>query len=383
MKLQTKLAQVGINFDKRTGAISVPIYQSATFCHPALGESTGYDYSRTLNPTRQALEESVAQLEEGHKGFAYSSGMAAISCVLSLFKQGDHIIVSDDLYGGTYRLFDKVFKNFGLDVSYVPTEDILKIEGAITSNSKAIFVETPTNPLMKISNLKEISRLAKQHNLLVIVDNTFLTPYYQRPLSLGADIVVHSATKYLGGHNDVVAGIVVARSEQLAEKICFLQNSMGAILGPQDSWLLLRGIKTLGIRLEKQQQNALEIARWLQTQASVEKVYYPGLKEHQGHKILKEQATGFGAMISFTVKRQELVPQILRKVKVISFAESLGGVESLITFPAQQTHGDIPVEIRESLGITSSLLRLSVGIEDAEDLIGDLKQALEVYKGDN
>ncbi|UMZ74478.1 trans-sulfuration enzyme family protein [Natranaerofaba carboxydovora] len=377
LKLDTILARCGVNFDSKTGAISVPVYQSATFSHPSKGESTGYDYSRSLNPTREALEKTAAEIENASRAFAYSSGMAAITSILPLFRSNDHIIVSDDLYGGTYRLFDQVFSQFDLRVSYVPTDNLEEVEKNINKNTRAIFVETPTNPLMKITDLKAVNELAKSYDLMTIVDNTFLTPYFQKPIQLGADIVIHSATKYLGGHNDLVAGIVAVKDEKLGEKIEFLQNSIGAVLGPQDSWLLLRGLKTLGIRLDRQEQNAKEIAGWLDKHPLIEKVFYPGLPEHPGYEIMNKQAQGYGAMISFTVKDRSLVPKVLNKLNLISFAESLGGVESLITFPSEQTHGDIPKETREKIGITDELLRLSVGIEGVSDLIYDLEKALE------
>lgn len=375
--IMTELAQIG-NRKDHTGAISYPIYFSATFAHPELGKSSGFDYSRSGNPTRSVLEESIAQLEKGCRGFAFSSGMAAITTVLSLFKNGDHIIMTEDPYGGTYRLLEKVFLGFGISVSYVDTSSIKLIKEAILPETKVIFCETPTNPLMKVADIHRICQLAKQHRLITIFDNTFLSPYYQRPLELGADIVVHSATKFIGGHNDVVAGLVVVRQEELAERISFLQNTLGAILGPQDAWLLIRGMKTLGLRITCQQQNALQIAQWLVNHPLVEKVYYPGLPSHPGYEIQRSQASGFGAIISFTVKDKSAISSILKKVKVFSFAESLGGVESLITYPFVQTHADIPESVREHLGINERLLRISVGIENVQDLIDDLSDALDV-----
>ncbi|CEH31628.1 cystathionine gamma-synthase [Aneurinibacillus migulanus] len=376
MNMETLLVRAGMEKDNITGAISTPIYQSATFQHPELGISTGYDYSRTANPTRTALEEAIAALEGGTKGFAFSSGMAAITTVLFLFKPGDHLVVSEDLYGGTYRLLAQVFHELGITASFVDTSCIEKVEAAICPETRALFIETPTNPLMKITDLRRITDLAKARDLLLIVDNTFMTPYLQQPLACGADITLHSATKYLGGHNDTVAGLVAVREEELGERIGLLQNACGAILGPQDSWLILRGIKTLAVRLERQQQNALALAQWLQKHPEVEAVYYPGLPEHPGHHLASEQASGFGAMLSFSVRNSDLVPRILKNIKVITFAESLGGVESLITFPARQTHADIPEEVRAQLGITDRLLRLSVGIENIDDLLIDLEGAL-------
>lgn len=371
----TELAQLGNKIDP-TGAISFPIYHSSTYAHPELGKSTGYDYSRSANPTRTVLEKAIASLEGGCQGFAFSSGMAAITTVLSLFKSGDHLIVTEDLYGGTYRLFEQIFKEYGVSATYVDTSDLQLIRESIRPDTKAVFCETPTNPLMRIADIRGISQLAKAHGLLTIVDNTFLTPYLQRPLESGADIIVHSATKYLGGHNDVVAGLAVTNNEELASRLAFRQNALGAVLGPQDSWLLLRGLKTLGLRLDRQQQNSLEIASWLKNHSIVEKVYYPGLSDHPGHHTHFSQASGPGAMISFTLRKQEYIPVVLKKVQVISFAESLGGVESLITYPFIQTHADIPEKIRENLGINDRLLRLSVGIESLSDLIADLEQAL-------
>lgn len=375
MKLNTQLVRVGIGSDSKTGAISTPIYQSATFRHPALGQSTGFDYSRTQNPTRRILEEAIAALENGSDGFAFASGMAAITAVLMLFKTGDHIVVVEDCYGGTYRVLDKVFNNFGLKVSFVDATCVDEIRNSLMSSTRCILIETPTNPLMKIVDIRAIVAIAKQNELYVVVDNTFLTPYLQQPLKLGADIVVHSATKYLAGHNDIVCGLIVTRESQLGDRIRFIQNSTGGILGPNDSWLLIRGMKTLALRMDRHCQNAQKLAVWLQEQEQVETVYYPGLPHHPGRSLQDQQATGYGGMLSFTVREQSLVPQILKRVKLLQFAESLGGVESLITFPAVQTHADIPSEVRNRLGITDCLLRVSVGIEDIDDIIGDLSQA--------
>ncbi len=376
MNIQTRLVHGSKGFDPHTGAISFPIYQSATFRHPGPNQSTGYDYSRLQNPTREELENTVAALEKGTAGFAFSSGMAAVTTVITLFKAGDHIVVSDDLYGGTYRLFEEIYKGYGMEFSYVDTSDMHAIQESLKPNTRAVFVETPSNPMMKVADIEAIVELAKDRNMLTIVDNTFLTPYYQRPLEFGADIIIHSGTKYLGGHNDTLAGFVVVNSEELAERIRLLHKSTGATLAPFDSWLLLRGIKTLGVRLDKQQDSALKIAQWLRTRPQVDAVYYVGLPDHEGYEISKRQASGFGAMISFSVKEVELVEKILSRVKVIAFAESLGGVESLITYPMVQTHSAIPVEMRERLGVNDKLLRLSVGIEAVEDLMEDLEQAM-------
>jgi cystathionine gamma-synthase len=377
MEINTVLAHAGLCTDQITGAVSTPIYQTATFRHPALGVSTGYDYSRTINPTREALEKVMAELEHGSRGFAFASGMAAITAILMLFSSGDHIIVSDDLYGGTYRVFEKNFKQFGIAVTYVDTSNPDAIQKVIIpEKTKAIFIETPTNPLMKITDLNQVIPLAHRNGLLTIIDNTFMTPYLQRPLELGGDIVIHSGTKYLGGHNDVLSGLVVARTSELSERIGFIQNSTGAILSPQDSWLMIRGLKTLALRIERQQKNAREIAEWLLTKEIVKKVYYPGLASHPGHRIQQQQASGFGAMLSFAVNHSGLVERIINRMKIITYAESLGGVETLITYPVRQTHSDIPVAVRERIGVTDDLLRLSVGIEDCRDLIQDLEQAI-------
>ena len=377
MNIATQAVQIGLEWDTRTGAVTVPIYQTATFRHPGLGQSTGYDYSRSGNPTRQALELGIAQLDGAVRGFAYASGMAAIANLLLLFRPGDHLIVTEDLYGGTCRLFDKIFSQYGLSFSYVDTSNTATVAAALQPSTTAVFVETLTNPLLKFADLRSISALCKDNNLLLIADNTFLTPYLLRPLDLGADIAVYSATKYLAGHNDTVAGLVTVKDPQRAETVYFLQNSVGAVLGPQDSWLTTRGIKTLGIRMDRQQQNAGRIAQWLSAHPRITKVYYPGLEDHPDHALMRQESRGFGAMIAFEVDRHELVEQILLKTTLISFAESLGGVESLITFPEVQTHADIPPELRAKLGINNVLLRLSVGIEDCDDLIEDLRQAME------
>ncbi|SNB45207.1 PLP-dependent aspartate aminotransferase family protein [Geobacter sp. DSM 9736] len=379
MNIATQAAQIGLDWDTRTGAVTVPVYQTATFRHPGLGQSTGYDYSRSGNPTRQALEEGIARLDGGARGFAYASGMAAIANILLLFKSGDHIVVTEDLYGGTCRLFDQILTQYGLAFTYVDTSDTAAVREAIRPETKALFVESLTNPLLKVADIAALSAICRQRGLLCIVDNTFLTPYLLRPLDLGADITVYSGTKYLSGHNDTVSGLAVVKDPTLAERVYFHQNSVGAVLGPQDSWLTIRGMKTLSVRLDRQQENALRIAEWLSGHPKIRKVYYPGLAEHPGHDLLKKQARGFGAMIAFEVESPDQVEPLLMKTDVISFAESLGGVETLITFPQVQTHADIPPEVRTRLGINDVLLRLSVGIEDADDLIADLAQALAGY----
>lgn len=381
MKLHSKIVHIGVCTDEKTGAISTPIYQSATFRHPALGESTGFDYSRSQNPTRKVLEEGIACLESGAVGLAFASGMAAVTAVLMLYKTGDHLIVVEDCYGGTYRVVDKVFNNFGLQVTFVDGSNIEEVIQAITPNTKAIIVETPTNPLMKIVDIRAIVEVAQKRGIHSIVDNTFLTPYFQRPLELEADVVIHSGSKYLAGHNDLVCGFVVARTAELGERIRFIQNATGGVLGPNDSWLLIRSLKTLALRMEKHNSNALLVAKWLENHPRVVKVYYPGLPQHPGKAVHDGQASGYGGMLSFLVDEAHLTKDVLRKIKMIRFAESLGGVETLLTVPSVQTHADVPLDVRERLGITDCLMRLSVGIEDAEDIIKDLEQALSVETG--
>jgi cystathionine beta-lyase/cystathionine gamma-synthase len=376
LSIETILAQAGARRDDRTGAVSMPVYQTATFQHPGLGESTGYDYSRSGNPNRTALEETMALLDGGERGFAFSSGMAAIDCTLRLFKPGDSIVATEDPYGGTFRLLRRVYEAMGLKVTFVDTSDIIAVEKALAEMPAAILIESPTNPLLRIADIEAICASARERGVTCVVDNTFLTPWYQRPLALGADVVVYSATKYLSGHNDVLAGIVVTRTQELGERLYFYQNSIGAVPGPWDCWLALRGLKTLPLRLDRQQRNAQTIARWLTGQPHVTSVLYPGLPTHPGHELLKRQASGFGSIISFEVDDAALVKRMLSAVKVFLFAESLGGVESLITLPSVQTHADIDEDIRSRLGISDRLLRLSIGIEGVEDLISDLSSAL-------
>jgi cystathionine gamma-synthase len=373
---ETNLIQLGVGFDDKTGAISVPIYPSATYRHPEVGKSTGYDYTRSGNPTRQVLENGLAELEGGSRGLVFSSGMAALTTFFLHFSQGDHLIVSEDLYGGTYRVLDQIFANFGLTVSYVNTTDTEAVAAAISNQTRALLVETPGNPLLGISDLAALGKLCQQHEILFAVDNTFLSPILQRPLEFGADVVIYSATKYLGGHNDLCAGVLVARDEELGEKLYFLQNSTGAILPPFDCWLLLRSLKTLALRIDQHCKNAMVVAKWLEQHPKVTEIYYPGLKQHPGHELSKNQAKGFGGMLSFRVSTAEHARAVLKRLKLISFAESLGGVESLMTLPAIQTHADIPEAERERLGICERLLRLSVGTESVEDIIADLQQAL-------
>ena len=353
------------------GALSYPIYQTATYAHAGVGKSTGYDYSRLQNPTREQLEKVVASLEGGIDAFALSSGMAAITLLMEIFKPGDHIIAEADLYGGSVRLFDNVSKKNGYEFTYLncSRDDI---EGAIKENTRAVYIETPTNPMMNVSDISKIAEIAKRHGLYLIVDNTFLSPYFQNPLKLGTDIVIHSGTKFLGGHNDTLAGFIVTNNEEVQEKLRFIIKTTGAGLAPFDCWLILRGIKTLGIRMEQAQKNAFKIAEWLKTKSAVIRVIYPGLPEHPGYEIMKKQARGFGAMLTFDVDTEAHALQILESVRMIKFAESLGGVETLVTYPTTQTHADVPKEIRERNGITESTLRFSVGIENIEDLIGEL-----------
>ncbi|HEX7064898.1 MAG TPA: bifunctional cystathionine gamma-lyase/homocysteine desulfhydrase, partial [Bacillales bacterium] len=342
MKRKTKLIHGGITGDEQTGAVSVPIYQVSTYKQDEVGKHRGYEYSRTGNPTRHALEELIKDLENGKAGFAFGSGMAAITAVMMMFNSGDHVVMTDDVYGGTYRAMTKVLNRAGINSVFVDTSDPSNIEDAIQDNTRAIYVETPTNPLLKVTDLKKVSEIAKAHNLYLIVDNTFNTPYWQNPIDFGADIVVHSATKYLGGHSDVVSGLVVVNSDQLAEELHFVLNSTGGILGPHDSWLLMRGMKTLGVRMEEHEANTKKIVDFLNGHPKVEKVYYPGLPSHPGHETAKQQSSGFGGMISFDVGSGERSDQVLSKVKYFTLAESLGAVESLISVPAKMTHASIP-----------------------------------------
>jgi cystathionine beta-lyase/cystathionine gamma-synthase len=371
----TRLLHAAADRDPFTGAVSTPIYQVSTF-HQDPDKPGDYDYSRSGNPTRKALEDLIAQLEGGARGFAFASGMAATSSVLMLFEPGDHLVVSEDLYGGTFRALTTVFDRWGLDISFVDSSDPEAVEKAINPSTKALFIETPSNPLLKISDLRELVKIAKRHNLITIVDNTFLTPYLCRPLELGVDVVIHSATKFLNGHSDVLAGLVVAKDPELAEKIGFLQNALGGVLGPQDSWLLIRGLKTLGIRLDRQSTNALTMANWLQTQSWVEKVYYPGLETHPGRKVLSEIATGYGAVVSFKVKEIAILDKLVRNLKLPAVAVSLGAVESILTHPITMSHAAMAPAQRDKLGISNNLLRLSVGLEDPNDLIEDFLKAI-------
>lgn len=362
-----------------TGAISFPIYQTATYAHPEVGHSTGFDYSRLQNPTRQQLEKVVASLENGMDALAFSSGMAAITALMEIFRPQDHLITSADLYGGSIRLFDNINEKNGIEFSHIDCskEDV---ESYVRENTKAIFIETPTNPMMGVVDIRKMAEIAKRHDLLLIVDNTFLSPYFQNPLELGADIVVHSGTKFLGGHNDTLAGFVVTNSQEISDKMRFIIKTVGSGLAPFDSWLILRGIKTLPLRMRQAQENAIAIVEYLQQEPRVKKVYYPGIAGTRDHEVCKSQARGYGSMLTFEVESKELALHILKNTKLIPFAESLGGAETLLTYPLTQTHADVPEEVRLANGITDCVLRLSAGIEDKKDLIEDLKQAFESFQ---
>lgn len=374
--IETELIHGGIYGDRLTGAVNVPIYQTSTYEQETLGVNKGWEYSRTGNPTRAALEKLIADLEHGKAGFAFGSGMAAITAVLSLFQTGDRILISSNVYGGTFRVLDKVFSHFGLKYTIADTTDLKSLEKKITSDVRAFFVESPANPLLTITDLAAVSELAKKHGLLTIADNTFMTPYLQRPLELGADIVVHSATKYLGGHSDLVAGLAVVNDEDTANRLAFIQNSTGGVLGPFDSFLLIRGIKTLGVRMDRHVENAEKLAAYLKDHPEVKNLYYPGLPDARGYEINKRQAKNGGAMISFELKEGHDIRKFFSSLHLIALAESLGGVESLVCHPASMTHASIPYEIRQKVGITDSLIRLSVGIENSKDLKDDLDQAI-------
>jgi cystathionine beta-lyase len=376
MNFGTKLIHNGNEIDKSTGAISIPIYQVSTFHHEDIDNMGKYDYSRSGNPTREALENTIRELEVGDRGFAFSSGMAAISSVLSIFSAGDHLLVCKDVYGGTYRVTSSFFTKYNIETTFIDTTNLEEVKSNIRSNTKAIFLETPSNPLLKITDLKAVIEIVKKHNIIVIVDNTFLSPYLQSPLKLGADIVIHSATKFIGGHSDVVGGLVAVRGKELADKVYFVQNSFGSILGPQDCWLLLRGLKTLKVRLDHQQNSAKELALWLKKQEEVEKVYYPGLEEHPGSKVHFTQSTGAGAVLSFETKDKERAISFMKKVKLAAVAVSLGGVETIVSYPVKMSHASIPKEKRELLGIKDTLIRVSLGLEDIEDVKKDFKDAL-------
>lgn len=381
MRFETRAIHDGQEPDAKTGAVAVPVYQTSTYQQDAIGKDRGFEYSRTGNPTRSALEEAMASLEEGCYGLAFASGLAATTAVISILKKGDHVVVGDDIYGGTYRLFEKVFKKWGLNVTYVPVDKPKEFAEAITKKTKLIWVETPTNPLLKLVDISAVAKIAKENNILLAVDNTFASSYAQKPLLLGADIVVHSTTKYLAGHSDLVGGAVVVKDEKVYEDIKFYQNAAGAVPGPWDVWLTLRGIKTLAVRLDRHQENALYLARFLEKHPKVSKVFYPGLTSHNQHKLAKKQMSGFGGMISIEIKGGVAeVETFISNLKIFLLAESLGGVESLISYPSRMTHASIPEKERLARGITASLVRLSVGIENKLDLKQDLQQALKKIK---
>ena len=373
---ETALIHGGISIDERTGAVNVPIYQTSTYKQDGLGKMRGYEYSRTGNPTREALEALIRDLEGGYAGFAFGSGMAALTAVLSLLHSGDRVLISSNVYGGTFRLLSKVFDHFDFTYTIADTEHPDVYERQITDDVKAVIIESPANPLMTITDIKAIAEVSHRHGLLVIVDNTFMTPYLQKPLELGADIVVHSATKYLGGHNDVVSGLAVVNSHELAEKIAFIQNSTGGVLGPFDSFLLIRGIKTLAVRMDRHVENAEKVADYLLNNKAVKNVYYPGLKSDKGYEINRRQAKNGGAMISFELNEKYDINIFFESLELVSLAESLGGVESLVCHPATMTHASIPADIRKKVGITDGLIRLSVGIENIEDILADIEQAI-------
>ncbi|MFQ6084034.1 MAG: cystathionine gamma-synthase [Candidatus Aminicenantia bacterium] len=381
MKFETKAIHIGQKPDPSTGAIIIPIYQTSTYVQEAPGKHKGYEYSRTQNPTRTALEKNIAALENGKYGLAFSSGMAAINTIMNLLKSGNHIVAEQDLYGGTHRLFTELYRNYEIEFDFVDTTDLRKIEKAIKKETKLIWIESPTNPLLKIIDLEAVSKIAKEKDCLVVVDNTFATPYFQQPLNLGTDIVVHSASKYLGGHCDLIGGAIVTSNKEIYEQLAFYQNAVGAVPGPFDCWLVLRGIKTLALRMERHNQNALAIARYLENHPKVKKIYYPGLPSHPQHRLAKKQMRGFGGMISFELKGNiEDAEKLVSSTQIISLAESLGGVESLIEHPASMTHSSIPKEERLKFGLSDELVRISVGIEHWEDLIEDLDNAFNKYK---
>ena len=377
LNTETALIHGGISIDERTGAVNVPIYQTSTYKQDGLGKMRGYEYSRTGNPTREALEKLIAALEGGYAGFAFASGMAALTAVLSLLKSGDRVLISSNVYGGTFRLLDKVFNHFSINYTIADTADTSVYETQITDDVKAVIIESPANPLMTVTDIKAVAEISHKHGLLVIVDNTFMTPYLQKPLELGADIVVHSATKYLGGHSDVVSGLAVVNSQELAEKIAFIQNSTGGVLAPFDSFLLIRGIKTLAVRMDRHVYNAEKTAEFLSNHKAVKNVYYPGLENSQGYETNKRQAKNGGAMISFELNENYDIEKFFESLELVSLAESLGGVESLVCHPSTMTHVSITADIRKKVGITDGLIRLSVGIENIDDILSDIAQAVE------
>ena len=376
MGFSTDAIHIGQEPDPATGAIIVPIYQTSTFVQQDLGKHKGYEYARTANPTRSALERNLAALEAGEHGFAFASGMAAINAVMSLFKGGDHVVAGRNLYGGTFRLFERVLKDSGLSFTYADTRRLEEIEHALRPNTRLLYIETPTNPVMEITDVTAAAQLARRHGVLLAVDNTFMSPFFQRPIELGADIVIHSTTKYLNGHSDGVGGAVILQDAALAERLKFLQNAAGAILSPFECWLVLRGVKTLAVRMGQHNANGMAVANYLASHPKIKQVHYPGLSSHPQHELARRQMTGFGGMISFETGSLDNARSVLRSVRLCSLAESLGGVETLISHPATMTHASVPSAERELLGITEGLVRISVGIEDVEDLISDLDQAL-------
>ena len=378
MGFSTDAIHAGQEPDPTTGAVTVPIYQTSTYVQEGLGKHKGFEYARTQNPTRIALEKNVATLERGAEGFAFGSGMAAITTITQLFKAGDHVVASNNMYGGTYRLFERVMRPFGLDFTYVDTSQLDQVEAAFRPATRMLFVETPTNPSMIISDLRALASLARARGALLVVDNTFMTPYFQRPIELGAHLVVHSATKYLNGHSDMVGGVVVSNDAASSERLRFLQNAAGAVPGPFDCWLVLRGIKTLAVRMDRHEANARAIAAWLSRHPKLERVLYPGLPEHPGRALHETQASGFGGMIAFDVGSVDKGAAVLPRTRVFSLAESLGGVESLISHPATMTHASVPRGERIKVGLTDGLIRISVGIEDLDDLLADLDHALSI-----
>jgi cystathionine beta-lyase/cystathionine gamma-synthase len=377
MGFSTDCIHAGQEPEEITGAVSVPIFQTSTYVQPRLGQHKGYEYARTKNPTRSALEANLAALERGKHGHCFASGMSATDTVFRMLKAGDHVVAGENMYGGSYRLFSKVYEKFGVQFTYVDTSNVDAVRAALRPETKMLFLETPTNPMMTVSDIAACAEVAHAKNVLVIVDNTFCSPYLQRPIELGADIVVHSTTKFINGHSDSIGGAVISNNDQIAEQIGFLQNAVGAILSPHDSWLVLRGVKTLAVRMKRHEENGMAMASYLANHSKVKKVYYPGLPDHPQHELAKRQMNGFGALISFELGSYENAGKFLNRVKLCSLGESLGGVETLISHPESMTHASVPVETRTRLGITPGLVRISVGIEEVEDLIADVENAFD------
>jgi len=377
MGFSTDCIHAGQEPEEQTGAVSVPIFQTSTYVQPELGRNKGYEYARTKNPTRSALEANLAALERGKHAHCFASGMSATDTVFRMLEKGDHVVAGENMYGGSYRLFSRVCEKFGIEFTYVDTSNAANVKGALRDNTRIVFLETPTNPMMTITDIAACADVAHKRGALVVVDNTFCSPFLQRPIELGADIVVHSTTKFLNGHSDSVGGVVVSNSDEIAEKIGFLQNAVGAILSPFDSWLVLRGVKTLAVRMKRHEENGGAMANYLAHHAKVQKIYYPGLLDHPQHELAKRQMNGFGALISFDLGSYATAKKFLDRVRLCSLGESLGGVETLISHPETMTHASVPIETRKRLGITPGLVRISVGIEDIEDLIGDLENAFE------